>query len=271
MLRGVELAHHCAAATVSASTSSAANTATAVEQAAWGEGVTVTLGEGTVDLTSNGIPNHPRDAKYASPRAGVTVPDASTAAIADDPTKEQDYNFTITTTPTLAEEVPPAPLGSIGLMISGAVLFKPYEGDNTTVAMTGNSSLTDADGTPVWFVDSCSGHPTPMDGRYHYHGLPSCVSAQADSKTGPPKLIGVALDGFPIYGPGDINGETVDVNSLDECNGITSPTPAFPGGIYPYVLPGTSDETSSIRCFRGEVDSSQIMAMPSMGTKPAHS
>ncbi|NCW87189.1 MAG: hypothetical protein EBV69_14350, partial [Oxalobacteraceae bacterium] len=35
-----------------------------------------------------------------------------------------------------------------------------------------------------------------------------------------------------------------------------------------YVLPGTSDATSSIRCFHGKVDTSQIQQMPNMGPMP---
>jgi hypothetical protein len=195
---------------------------------------------------------------------GRDVPNATNSEIVDDPTQEQSYDFTITTTPTYVEEVTDAPMGSIGIMISGSVLFNPYEGDGTTVAMSNNFSLTADDGTLVWFVDSCTGHPTPM-GEYHYHGLSGCVTAEVDTEAGASHIIGLALDGFPIYGANDIDGNPVDVASLDECNGIVSATPEFPEGIYHYVLPGTTDATSSIRCFHGAVDSSQIMSMPAMG------
>jgi len=52
---------------------------------------------------------------------------------------------------------------------------------------------------------------------------------------------------------------------LDKCNGINSATPEFPKGIYHYVLLATLDARSSIACFHGEVDASQIQAMPQMG------
>ena len=252
----------------SAAVSSSPDTSAGLESAQWSEAMTVTQSQGQIEIIANGIPNHKRDAQYAVPQAGVMVPDASTATIADDPTKAQNYDFVITTKPKYLTTTTSAPLGSIGIMVSGSVLFNPYEGDGKTVAMANNFSLPDASGNKVWFVDSCSGHPTPGQGEYHYHALSSCVASEVDTPDGPSHILGLALDGFPIYGANDINGKAVPVSSLDECNGISSPTPEFPNGIYHYVLPGTSDETSSIRCFHGEVDASQIKQMPAMGMPP---
>jgi len=244
------------------------DTSAVVGDIAWADSMTVTVDEGSAEVIANGIPNHGRDEHYAVPGGGGAVPDASTAQVVDDPTQEQDYDFTITTTPTYVDEVTAASLGAIGIMISGSVLFNPYEGDGTTVAMANNFSVTANDGTAVWFVDSCTGHPTPMSGEYHYHGLSSCVASEVDTESEPSHIIGLALDGFPIYGANDIDGNPVEVSTLDDCNGITSPTPEFPDGIYHYVLPGTSDETSSMRCFHGEVDSSQMRSMPPMTGMP---
>ncbi len=255
------------AADPSTAASGPSDTSAVVGTIAWADAMTVTVNDGSVEVVANGIPNHERDAQYAVPTGGTGVPDASSSVAVDDPTSEQNYDFTITTTPTYVDEVTAAPQGSIGIMISGAVLFNPYEGDGTTVAMANNFSIIGDDGTEVWFVDSCSGHPSP-NGAYHYHGLPSCVWTQVDEETGASHIIGLALDGFPIYGANDIDGNPVDVATLDECNGITSATPEFPEGIYHYVLPGTLDETSSIRCFHGEVDSSQILTMPPMNGMP---
>jgi hypothetical protein len=153
----------------------------------------------------------------------------------EDPTKAQDYDFSIPTTPVYSTTTTAAPLGSIGMIISGAVLFNPYEGDNSTVAMSNNFYLTDTDGTKVHFVDTCSGHPTPV-GEYHYQTVSSCVTIQVDTSTGPSHLIGAALDGFPIYGSRDVAGNEIATSSLDECNGITSVTPEFPNGFCPSFL-----------------------------------
>ena len=241
------------------------NTATVMKNVKWGDDIEVSFEDGLIRLQANGIPNHKRDAQYAVPNAQIVIPTADTAHITKDPTRAQSYDFKITATPKLAPTVTQAPLGSIGLMISGSVLFNPYEGDNKTVAMSNNFYLTDKNGNKVWFVDSCNAHPTPSPGgEYHYHALSGCVTSEVDTENGPSHITGIALDGFPIYGNRDINGNKIDASKLDECNGINSPTPEFPNGIYHYVLPGTTDATSSIRCFKGEVDTSQLMKMPPM-------
>ena len=258
------------AGTVSASSaaSGANDTSKALKTAKWGSSIKTTFKNGSVVIATTDIPNHARDAYYAVPHGQIVVPDASTAEIVKDPTKPQNLSFIIPTKPQYSSTITNTPLGSIGVMISGSVLFNPYEGDGKTVAMSSNFSLTNADGSKVWFVDHCSGHPTPDSGIYHYHAGSTCVIRQVDTQSGPSHMIGVALDGFPIYGPRDIKGKTVPTKSLDRCNGIKSATPEFPKGIYHYVLPRTSDATSSIRCFHGVVDSKQIMQMPPMGAMP---
>lgn len=242
----------------------ASSTASGLKKARWGKNVTVTYGSKTVRVRSNGIPNHPRPEYYAVPTSrDVVIPTPETSRAAPDPTARSPHDFKIPLKPKKVSRTTAAPLGSIGFMISGAVLFNPYEGDGKTVAMSSNFFLTAPDGSKAPFVDDCSGHPGGS--QYHYHGLPNCVVAETGSSTGPSRMIGIAFDGFPIYGPRDIKGQPVPVSKLDACNGITSATPEFPKGIYHYVLPGTSDSTSSIRCFHGKVDTSLITQMPPMG------
>ena len=249
------------------SATSATSTAEVLALASWGDNVTISFSGDTLNFQSDGIPNHDRQGEYAVPNGGVQVPDETTASAVADPTTAQNYDFTITTTPVLAEEVTAASLGTIGVMISGAALFNPYEGDGSTVATASNFTVLNDSGDEVAFLDSCSGHPTPM-GTYHYHALPKCVTATVDEEGGPSHLIGVAFDGFPIYGDRDIDGNQVTADQLDECNGIFSATPEFPDGFYHYVLLDTADETSSIKCFSGVVDESLTSAMsvmPGMG------
>ncbi len=82
-------------------------------------------------------------------------------------------------------------------------------------------------------------------------------------------LIGFALDGWPIYGPVgwlDTNHNSILLKSsytgtadqagnpsyvansgdLDICNGITSPTPEFPEGIYHYVMSIRANEDGTV-------------------------
>ena len=240
-----------AAFTVTAATArTTTDTSAAIRTAKWGANVKLTFRATAVEITANGIPNHARQSQYALPDGGAGVPGPTTAHAAADPTKPQHYDFTITTHPAKAAARTSTSLGSIGVMISGAVLFNPYEGDGTTVAVKSNFTVKDASGKSVAFLDSCNGHPTPM-GEYHYHALPTCITARVDKPNGPSHLIGVAFDGFPIYGDRAIDGTKVHPGDLDRCNGITSPTPEFPHGIYHYVLLNTKDSRSSIRCFTG--------------------
>ena len=241
----------------------ASTTTSGLKKAKWASGIRATYGRGLVRLRSNGIPNHSRPRYYAVPNPGVVVPTATTARAVADPTRATSHDYRIPLKPKKVSKTTAAPLGSIGFMISGAVLFNPYEGDGKTVAMASNFFLSAPDGSRAPFVDDCSGHPG--GGQYHYHGLPACVVAETDSGTGPSRIIGIAFDGFPIYGPRDMKGRKVPTGKLDRCNGITSATPEFPKGIYHYVLPGTDDVTSSIRCFHGKVDPSLITRMPAMG------
>lgn len=246
-----------------ATSASPTSTAEGLRLASWGSNVTVTIADGTIRYVSNGIPNHPRQAQYALPNQGVRVPTATTATAGKDPTVAQNYDLKITTNPVMAASKTSTSLGTIGLMISGAALFNPYEGNGTTVAMKSNFTVTGSDGKPVAFLDSCNGHPTPM-GAYHYHGLPSCITSTIDTQGGPSHILGVALDGFPIYGDRDASGAVITASQLDKCNGITSVTPEFPNGIYHYVLLDTADSTSSIKCFSGTVDASNKSAMAGM-------
>lgn len=252
-----------AAPASSATTASTGSAATGLRSAKWASNVTVTFDGDHLRYRSDGLPNHARQAEYALPNGGVVVPRASTAHAGADPTVAQSYDFTISTNPVTATAPTSTSLGPIGVMISGAVLFNPYEGDSSTVATASNFSVKDAAGNEVAFLDSCNGHPTPM-GQYHYHALPKCVTATVDQPGGPSHIIGVAFDGFPIYGDRDVDGKQVKAAQLDACSGITSATPEFPNGIYHYVLLDAADSTSSIRCFTGTVDPSlgQMGGMP---------
>jgi len=235
--------------------SAAGSTADGLMLASWGDNVSVSFADGTLRFVSDGLPDHERQAEYAVPTAGVQVPDASSAVAMADPTVAQNYDFTITTTPVLADEPTSTSLGTIGVMISGAALFNPYEGDGSTVATASNFTVTNASGQSVAFLDDCNGHPTPM-GSYHYHALPTCITETIDDEGGASHILGVAFDGFPIYGDRALDGSQLTADDLDECSGIFSATPEFPDGIYHYVLLDTADSTSSIRCFSGVVDES---------------
>ncbi len=247
---------------------STGNLTAGFKQALWGANVTVTYSDGSLRYVSDGLPNHARDAEYALPNAGgQAIPTAATATAGKDPTKAQSYDYKIPVSPKKASTTTAASLGVIGVMISGAALFNPYEGDGTTVATQSNFSVKNSQGQDVWFLDDCNGHPNPM-GAYHYHALPSCVTSKVDTTNGPSHIIGIAFDGYPIYGDRDLSGKRLTNSDLDSCNGITSATPEFPNGVYHYVLLDVAGPASSIRCFTGTVDSSLVSMKNGMGAMP---
>ena len=249
-------------------TGSSSSNQTGFEAAKWASNVTVTFSNGVMRYRSNGLPNHARQAEYAVPNPGVRVPNSSTAYALADPTQAQSYDFSIPMTPTKGSSPTSTSLGTIGVMISGAALFNPYEGDGVTVAMASNFTVKNSSGKDVAFLDSCNGHPGP-GGMYHYHALPPCVTATVDVAGAPSHIIGIAFDGYPIYGDRDNTGKQLTAADLDQCGGVTSPTPEFPNGVYHYVLLNAPNSTSSIRCFVGKVSSSVAAAQASVSMSMA--
>jgi len=232
------------------------STAKALKKAKWQSNVKVSFSEGSFRYRSDGVPKQGVLKEYAVPNPFVVVPNETNSHIApsSEVVKKQLYNFEITTEPKRAKKPTDIFTGPVGVMINGALLFNPYEGDGETVAMASNFTLTNAAGEQVPFLDGCNGHPSPGPiYAYHYHGLPVCVTDKIDKSNGPSHILGVAFDGFPIYGDRDIKGRQIKASQLDRCNGIKSPTPEFPEGIYHYVVLDIPDKKSSIDCFRGRV------------------
>ncbi len=81
--------------------------------------------------------------------------------------------------------------------------------------------------------DQFNGHPE-QQGLYHYHIEPLYLTAAF----GKDALIGVLLDGLPLYGPQE-NGKTITNRDLDAFHGHTHATADYPNGIYHYHV--TSD------------------------------
>jgi hypothetical protein len=183
--------------------------------------------------------------------------------------------------PSKASATTATGMGAIGFIFSGTTLFNPYEA-TSTVALGDNATYTFAStacgGTTCTasFLDPCNQHTAGGMGgsTWHFHGNPNCWTAVADgTANGPSHIIGIALDGYPIYGGRDINGAVVAATSLDSCNGITSATPEFPSGAYHYVLPIDSSgnalttKQSSINCYAGTVSATLSAAMQKLACR----
>jgi hypothetical protein len=244
----------------------------AYKAATWGSTVTATFPSSCeMTLVTTGKPDYTPNPWYLAPASGgetvvahSTLTNTAMALISYASMIApalQGNTITLNICPAKASSTTATGLGAIGYLISGTAMFNPYEMDATTAAVNDNASYTFTDSNGVsqtaYFLDQCDSHSN--GNTWHAHGNPNCVTSQADTSTGPSHIIGVALDGYPIYGGRDINGNIVSVSSLDACNGITSPTPEFPSGAYHYVLPiGVTTEYVSINCYVGTVSSQTV-------------
>jgi hypothetical protein len=261
--------------TSTTTTTSTPNAYTTVYKAmTWGSTITVTYPSACeMTLTTTGIPDYTPNAYYLGPSsAGMTTvayTSATNTALAVisyattiKPTLKGS-SATINICPTLATTTTATGLGAVGYLISGTAMFNPFEMDASTAAVADNASYTFTDSTgtqqTAYFLDQCDSHSNGS--TWHAHGNPNCVTSQVDTATGPSHIIGIALDGFPIYGGRDINGNLITSSQLDACNGITSPTPEFPSGAYHYVLPiGVTTKYASINCYSGSASTATIAA-----------
>jgi hypothetical protein len=245
---------------------------TAYKSAAWGSTMTVSYPSSCeMTITTTGKPNYTPNAYYLAPvAAGQTAvaytsqTNTALAVISYATTIAPNLKgstATINICPVKASSTTATGGGAIGYLISGTAMFNPFEADASTAAVADNASYTFVDSTgttqTAYFLDQCDTHSNGS--TWHAHGNPSCVTSQVDTSNGPSHIIGVALDGFPIYGGRDINGNVIQVSQLDACNGITSATPEFPSGAYHYVLPiGVTSKYASINCYSGTVSASTM-------------
>lgn len=266
----------CGGTTAVSSSSTGSTTdnayATAYKAVNWGSTVTVSFPSACeMTLTTTGLPDYTPNAYYLAPSSGSDTVVAHTA-VTNTPLSLISYanmiepnlqgsTTTLNICPEKAVSTTATNLGAIGYLISGTAMFNPYEMNGSTAAVADNASytFTDQNGAQqtAYFIDQCNSHSNGT--TWHAHGNPSCVTSQVDTSTGPSHIIGIALDGFPIYGGRDIDGNIISVSQLDACNGITSATPEFPNGAYHYVLPiGVTTRQASINCYSGTVSGSLI-------------
>jgi YHYH protein len=189
--------------------------------------VTVTMDGSTVVLRSNGTPDHTSpywgsgNAMYETPQAGMQVNPNLIVA--------QSFVVRVPSTPAVGTSSD-TPLGAMGMAVNGVAIFNQYA--------AGRTPLT----SEIFSFDRFNGHPQ-QSGTYHYHMEPLWLT----SNRGASSLIGVLLDGFPVYGPREENGSTP--SGLDTCNGHTHATADIPGGIYHYHVTSATPYISG--CFRG--------------------
>ena len=215
------------ASTTSTSTAAGGTGSAPAWFAKFSSAVTVTSDGTNVVLRSTGVPDHTSpywgagNALYEAPHAGMQVnPNRITA---------QSLVLQVPVTPTAATPSD-TPMGAMGIAINGVALFNQYA--------AGRSPLTNE----IFSFDRFNGHPQ-QTGLYHYHLEPLWLT----SRDGQAALIGVLLDGYPVYGPRESSG--VLPSALDTCNGHTHATADFPSGTYHYHVTTTVPYISG--CFAG--------------------
>lgn len=139
--------------------------------------------------------------------------------------------------PTFDERPNCVPMGAIGIMLTGAVLFNALDA-------RGENALAHE------ILDACQGHPQ-RSGLYHYHGKSPCQDDTA-SENEHSILIGYAFDGFGIYGYHGEDGRLLSSADLDVCHGHVGPV-LIDGQLQTsYHYHATPDYPYTVSCFRGE-------------------
>ncbi|SMF42491.1 YHYH protein [Pseudobacteriovorax antillogorgiicola] len=172
-----------------------------------------------VVIETDNLPNH------ASPYWGVdspyyeAIPDGNTQQNFD--FVEQDIVFKFRVTPSERSSPASSFAGVVGIALNGVAM---YSGESST------GSLDDELST----LDAGMGHSTGGGYIYHYHGEPRKFESYETS------LLGVMVDGYPIYGPLEEDGSspgTGDYPALEaDTYGHTHATEDFPDGIFHYHI-----------------------------------
>jgi hypothetical protein len=227
----------------------------------------------TMTVTATGIPPY-HDPYYLAPSSsasvtGVVATTASGLQLTVTPYSAASITSstnTINICPTKANSTTSTNMGPIGFDTAGEFLYNAFEATSTP-ALGDNVSYNYTTGGMTYtasFIDKCNSHATPVTMGYtwHLHGVPLCLTSSVGSLGTPSHIIGIALDGYPVYGGYDNTGAQIQVSQLDACNGITSATPEFPNGAYHYVLPvGVTTKYSSMNCYTGTVSGTLMAEM----------
>lgn len=191
-------------------------------------GAQATVDGSFVVLRATSVPDHSSpyfgqgSPGYEPPQAGMQVnPNRITA---------QNMVLRVPIAPQVVGSSSDTPLGVMGVAVNGVALFNQYA--------AGRAPLT----SEIFSFDRYNGHPQ-QSGMYHYHIEPVYLTAQGSSR-----LVGVLLDGFPVYGTRDQGGALP--SGLDNCNGHVGSTPEFPQGLYHYHIVAAPPYIAG--CFRGQ-------------------
>jgi hypothetical protein len=254
------------------------------------------------------LPNHDFESTLACSQAGdCAVAQSYTWSIPRSPANDTTGGHNSADCPEANGDYECAPArGAVALSINGVPIYGPEDGPGGD-AVAAEHGAYNEDRQPIE-LGICHGHAA-QGGTYHYHADGNCMHwhpeagesiendydestiqavAQNTYDGNHSKVIGVAYDGYPIYGfwGYDDNMNVVEMKSsyqlkngqtgyngiddyqyteglghLDVCNGHFGPTPDFPQGIYHYhttMQNGDGDMGFPyfLICYHGEADMS---------------
>ena len=180
-------------------------------------------------LTGNGLP---------STATGIFPIGSGTTAYQYDrnPNKisAQTINLSLPLNPVQAAMPSCLSGGAIGMFLNGSPFFDALDAPGR-----------DAPAHEV--QDKCGGHPE-VTGAYHFHMMTSCMDLGSASGSSP--QLGVALDGFPIYGPYE-NGQYLSNDDLDMCHGRLSPISYNGKTVTLYHYVANYEYPYTLGCYRG--------------------
>ena len=160
--------------------------------------------DGEISITANGLPGHTFE-NYA--QSGELPPLLGSSA------SNTEYVFSNAPVYNSDSDIFDAGGGTIAVGVNGVSIFNQFTGIGTV-------AVTDE------IVDDCGGHPA--NGTYHYHAFPICGELATAERMGTSGthsgLVGLSLDGFPIFGPygySDSADNSSSVVRMDSCYAFT--------------------------------------------------
>lgn len=190
----------------------------------WSSSYSVTVKKTARVVKTNDLPTHPTGVFPVQSDDPAYQYDRNPNSIS-----AQDIGLSLAASPKYG--APHCGGGQVGVMTTGIMLFNALDAGGRDAG--------------AWEVqDSCGGHPE-RTGEYHYHTLSGCIA-----RVGVHRVIGWALDGFPITGPKVGTHNILTTRDLDKCHGITSNVRIDGVKVKTYHYVMTQDYPYSVSCFR---------------------
>lgn len=181
-------------------------------------------------ITGNGLPDHATGEYPVAAGTEAAGIDRNPNAIST-----QDLDWDLPADPQVADEPSCLPMGAIGVLTTGAVVFNALDARGE-------------DAVAHEVQDACQGHPE-RSGQYHYHSLTTCLEDGSDGTHS--ELVGWALDGFGLYGRYGEDGTAVTNADLDACHGHTHGIEVDGAEVEQYHYHATWEYPYTLGCFVG--------------------